>query len=484
MIQPSMKKNFILSMTFQILCMITPLITAPYISRILEADGVGIYSYTASIQYYFSMFAALGTTTYGTREIARVRDNKEKRSKLFWEIELLTIVTTVVCVLFWGIMIYFQKHYTIYYFALTLNIVAVLFDISWFYTGLEQFQYIVYPNAIFKIIGIICVFIFVRSRNDLLYYILIMGCSTVLGNLAMWIYLQKFVTRIDLKQIKISSHFKETLVYFVPTVATSMYTVLDKTLIGWITKDDFQNGYYEQATKIINIAKTICFSALNNVLGARTAYLYAQNDFTEIQIKIKSSIEYISFIGLGTMFGLIGVASRFVPCFFGLGYDDVIYILWILSPISLIIGISNCLGSQFYTPAGLRSLSAKFLIIGAVFNLILNCLLIPFFKSYGAALASVAAELLITMLYVNHSNRILSWQYILGVLPKKLAGCFLMLGAILIINHYLTNNFVATVLDICIGGSIYMLLLIILQDNCWINIKNFILNKNKLNWRN
>ena len=160
----SIKRNLILNTAYQILTMITPFITAPYVSRVLGVDGVGIYSYTGSIQYYFTMLAALGTASYGTREIARNRNNKAQRSKLFWEIELLTVFTTLASLCIWCLILVASTNYRIYLLACTFNIIAVLFDISWFYAGLEHFEHTVLQNSIFKILVIIAIFAFVKDQ--------------------------------------------------------------------------------------------------------------------------------------------------------------------------------------------------------------------------------------------------------------------------------------------------------------------------------
>ena len=144
-----------------------------------------------------------------------------------------------------------------------------MFDISWLYAGIEQFRYTVVQNSIFKLLGIIALFIFVKDKSHVAVYTLIMSLSMLLGNLSMWIYLPKFIDKVQLKNIHLMHHIKETLIYFIPTIATSIYTVLDKTLIGAITQNSKENGYYEQATRIINMAKSVTFSGLNSVLGAR-----------------------------------------------------------------------------------------------------------------------------------------------------------------------------------------------------------------------
>ena len=281
--EPSIKKNLLLSTAYQVLTMLTPLITTPYISRVLGAGGIGIYSYTYSIESYFSMFAALGTVSYGSREIARNRNDRKRYSLLFWEVELLTILTTSVCLILWGILVTISTKYKLYYTILSFYLIATMFDISWLYAGIEQFRYTVVQNSIFKLLGIIALFIFVKDKSHVAVYTLIMSLSMLLGNLSMWIYLPKFIDKVQLKNIHLMHHIKETLIYFIPTIATSIYTVLDKTLIGAITQNSNENGYYEQATRIINMAKSVTFSGLNSVLGARISYLYAEKKFGEIK---------------------------------------------------------------------------------------------------------------------------------------------------------------------------------------------------------
>ena len=334
--QPSLKKNFVLNTIYQILIIVIPFISMPYISRVLGAGGVGTYSYTYSIQTYFAMFAALGTVTYGTREIARVRENEEERSRLFWEIELLTVLTSLACLILWGIWILFNHEYRMCYVILTINIIAVIFDISWFYAGMEQFGYIVRQNTIFKVLGLISLFVFVKHESDLYLYIAIMAASTLLGNMTMWLYLGRFLKKVNVKEFNLKRHFKETLIYFVPTIATSIYSVLDKTLIGAITKDANENGYYEQATNIVNAAKVVSFVAINGVMESRSSFLFAQGKTDRVKSMIEDSMNYILFMGFGLIFGLVGVADEFVPWFFGPGFYKVPVLIKMLSPVIVI----------------------------------------------------------------------------------------------------------------------------------------------------
>ena len=463
--QPSLKKNIAISTLYQILIIILPLITAPYIARVLGPDQSGVYDYTNSIMTYFAMFAALGTASYGVREIARVRDDAAMRSKLFWEIELMTVMTSTVCIIAWFIFIAITPQYKVIYLVLTMGLLSTMFDISWFFAGMEQFKYTVTKNAACKLIGVILMFLFVKKEEDLLLYIIIMISSTMIGNLSMWLYVPRFVEKVDFRTLTFRKHFHETLIYFVPTVATSIYTVLDRTLIGVITKNKAENGFYHYAMQIVNMMKALTFSSLNMVLGSRLSFLFAEKKYDEIKEKIADSTNYILFMGYGICFGVIGVAKRFVPVFLGPGYDRVATMLILMSPIVIIIGISNCLGSQYYTPAGYRKLSAKYIIIGAVVNLLLNLLLIPKYWGYGAITASLIAESVITILYMKNCNGYLRVETIIKDSWKKIIAGLVMLIVIRALDGIISSDILALLVEIAVGFTVYCAVIVLLRDS-------------------
>lgn len=465
MSSPSIKKNFILSTLYQILTLLTPFITAPYVSRVLGADGIGINSYTNSVQMYFSLFATLGTASYGAREIAMARDDLERRTLLFWEIEILSIFTSFVCLIGWGFLVFFSDQYRIFYLVLTFSLLSTMFDISWFFTGLEQFKYIVARNAFFKIFGIVLLFMLVKKREDLVLFMLINVLSGLIGTLSIWFYLPKFITKVNIKKLRPFKHLRHSFIYFIPTIATSIYTILDKTLIGLITHNEEQNGFYEQATKIINMVKAITFSSLNMVLEPRMAYLFTEKKDDEIKNKIEKSINYILFMGIGCWLGLEGVSSTFVPVFFGPGYEPVILAIRLLSPIVIIIGISNCIGSLYYTPAGFRKKSANFLIVGSCINLCLNLILIPQLGSYGAILGSLAAETAITVLYILFCHGYMTFKKICILAIKKLIAGIVMLLLLLELETLINNAGLRLFCQIFVGACAYCTMLVLLKDS-------------------
>lgn len=478
----SLKKNVLLNLLYQVFIVITPFITAPYLSRVLGADGIGIYSYTNSIQSFFSLFAILGTTSYGVREIARCRDDEELLSKTFWEIELLLLLTTGFSLIFWFVFVCFVQNYKIFFFIYSINFFAIIFDISWLYAGLEQFQYTIKRNIIFKSLGIIAIFLFVKNKDDLLKYIIISLTSNCLGNISMWIYLRKFIHKISFKKLAIQKHFKETLIYFIPTVSTSVYTILDKALIGIITQDEFQNGYYEQVTKIIDIAKSLAVYSVTGVLGSRMSYLFKNGTEIEIKSMISKTMDYILLFTIGLFAGMLAIADFFVPVFFGPGYDMVVPLMRLMSPIVLIVGISNCIGALYYVPAGLRGKSSIFIVIGAITNLILNLILIPKFQSIGAALGSIIAEAIIAVLYIIFCKGYFSIKLWLKCAIKKIIAAIVMVVELNLVSKLLPISVISLLILVISGIIVYFVMLLILHD-CILfeSIRNICRRKNEKN---
>lgn len=473
---PSLKINILLNMFYQVLTVITPLITAPYISRVLQADGVGINSYTASLLTIFTLFAALGTASYGKKIIAGFRDDIKSYSKAFWEIELITLFTTSIFLVAWVIFALLYVSYRPYMLVLSFTLLATLFDISWLYGGLERFQYAVFVNATYKVTSVFFIFMLVKTKNDLLMYTAITSISTLLGTASMWLFLPKYIIKVHIDLSSLKQHFKSTVVYFGPSIATSIYTVLDKTLIGIITRSDLQNGYYEQATKIISIVKSICFDAINVVMMARASFIFSQNDEKKLSDICDTTYHLTSLLSVAACFGIIGVSKTFVPVFFGEGYIPVVVLLDILAVVVIVIGISSVANTIYYFAGGHMRNATKLILIGSGTNLILNIALIPFLGSYGAAIATLIAESIITILFINGTNGFIKWIDIIRFFGKKLCSGLIMLITILILDRNMLNinNYVKLATEIMTGAIVYIIILIILKDSSILLGKEYI----------
>lgn len=275
-------KNYIYNLIYQILAIIIPLITTPYLSRILGAENIGIYSFTLSITTYYILFGSLGVAMYGQREIAYVQDNIDKRSKTFYEIFIMKAITLLLSLFVFYFTFCLNGEYSIYYKILMLEIIANIVDISWYFQGIEEFKKTVLRNIIVKLISVACIFLFVKNQSDLNIYFVIYVLSTFLGNITLWFYLPQHLKKIKFRELKIKKHIKPALMLFIPQIATQIYTVLDKTMIGAIISDKSEVGYYEQTQKIIKLLLTLATS-LGVVMMPRIASTYAKKDMKKVK---------------------------------------------------------------------------------------------------------------------------------------------------------------------------------------------------------
>ena len=400
----SVGKNYIYNLIYEIFILIVPVAITPYVSRVLGEEGSGQYSYIYSIVTYFTLFAALGFGKYAQRLVAQHQCDKYKQSVDFWEVILARLVSVLMAIFVYIVLmkleVYGEK-YNILVLIFTINIIAVAFDITFFFQGNEEFKIMVFRNIVVKTIGFICIFIFVKSSQDLWKYTLIQSLMIVLSNLSLWMYLPRYLEKISWHDIHPIQHIVPTLFLFLPTIAVSIYTSLDKTLIGLITKDDAENGNYEYAEKIVKMALTV-ITSLGTVMIPRNSQQFANGKFESVKKNIENSLRFVMLAGIPMMLGLMAVADNMIPWYLGGGYDKAANLIKILSPIIVIIGFSNVLGLQYLLPSGADKEFTIAIITGAVTNFILNCILIRYTGSYGAAVATVIAESVVTIVMFGY----------------------------------------------------------------------------------
>lgn len=473
--QKSIKKNYLFNTAYQILTLITPLITTPYVSRILGADGIGTYSFADSVTSYFVLAATMGISIYGQREISYFQSGREKRSNVFWNTKILECITSAITLVAFYIFAIFSSNSTIF-FVLSMNILAVMFDVTWLFQGMEEFGIITLRNTIFKFLNIAFIFIFVKQKSDLVIYIAGIAGFTLISNLSLWTKLRQYVDRPKKENIRPLKNIRVVISLFVPTIAIQVYTVLDKTMIGLITRDSFQNGYYEQAIKISRMALMLVTS-LGTVMIPRIGHHYSIGEKKVVTTLMYRSYNFVWFLGIPLCFGLIGIADNFVPWFFGNGYGTVIPLLRILSCLIIAIGINNVTGMQYLIPTGRQNVFTKTVLVGAIFNVVMNILLIPIFKASGAAVASVVAETIIAVIQLILVRKEIDGMQVLKLLPKYLISGGIMLASLLWLNQYLRKNILDTILMIVLGVIIYLIALLFLKDKFLIENTRLVLNK-------
>ena len=475
----SIKKNYMYNMFFEVLKIIVPLITTPYLSRVLGAEKIGIYSYTLSITTYFILFGSLGVAMYGQREIAYLQDRKHERTKTFFEIFIMRFITLGISLFIFYLVFVLHGAYSMYYKILILEIIANAIDISWFFQGLEEFKKTVIRNSLVKIISVICIFVFVKNQNDLTKYFFIYVLSTLLGNISLWVYLPKYVEKIRFKELKIFKHFKPTIGLFIPQIAIQVYTVLDKTMIGAIIEDKSEVGYYEQAQKIVKLLLTIATS-LGTVMVPRMANTFANGEYKKMKEYMMKSFQFVLVLALPLMFGTISIADKFVPVFYGLGYDKVVYLLIVISPVLLAIGLSNVVGMQYLLPTKKQKEFTISVTLGAIVNVILNSILINLWKSIGASIATVIAECTVTGIQFYLVRKEISIIEVLKIAKNYFIASIIMFCISIILGKFINNNMLSIILQALCGGIVYLIALIVLKDKIVEEAVNLL--KNKVRW--
>jgi O-antigen/teichoic acid export membrane protein len=454
-------KNFLFNMSYQVFILFVPLITTPYISRVLGSEGVGINAYTNSIIQYFILFGSIGISTYGNRQIAYSRNNKSRASQDFWEITILRFITIAAAYIVFLIYLNFTNQYHGFFIAQSFQIIAVAFDISWFFMGLENFKITVMRNFMVKIVSLICIFTMVKSINDLGTYILILGLSLLFGNLSLWGYIRKYVYKPDFSNIKLLRHLKPSLALFIPQIAIQIYLVLNKTMLGSISGVQ-SAGYFEYSDRIVKIVLAIVTS-IGTVMLPRMASVFASKDYKKLHEYMYTSGGFINFISIPLSFGLAGIAPKFSVWFMGKEFAITGKLMTIESVVIFLIGWGVMLGSQYLIPTNqIRKYTAA-VSASAVVNLVLNVPLIFSMGVVGATIATVASEITSTGLQLFFIKDQISikrlfegfWKYVIA------GACMFLI--VRYMNNMLNMNFLTLVLEVVIGGIVYVSLCLILK---------------------
>lgn len=418
----SLQKNFLYNVLYQILLVILPLITAPYISRTLGATAVGVYSYTYSVAYYFLLIAMLGIGNHGNRSIAAVRDDRKKLNKTFSSIYSLQVITFSIAILAYAIyLVLFVKDNRLIVLLQLIYVTSGLFDIGWLFFGLEQFKLTVARNTLIKISTVVLMFVFVHKPSDLWKYTLIMSAGTLFSQAYLWLYVKKYVSFEKCSVKEITSNIKPVLILFIPVLAYSIYKVMDKIMLGNMSSYD-QVGFYNNAEKIINIPMGI-ITALGTVMLPRMSNIVANGDKKRVDDYIRISAKLVTLLSSAIAFGLMGVSSVLAPVFFGDEFIACGEIIRLLSVTVFFIAWANVIRTQYLIPNKRDSIYLTSTIVGAILNLIINWILIPKYQANGAAFGTIVAEfsvMLVQMVAVK--NELPMRKYIMSYSPILIIG--------------------------------------------------------------
>ena len=449
-------KNFLYNVSYQLLVIILPLITVPYVSNILGAEGIGDYAFTYANMQYFVIFGMVGITLYGNRQIAYVRENKEKLKNTFYSIYLLQLMTTTVSFILFLIFTFASNNnYKMLYMVQGINIVAAMFDISWLFMGLEQFKKTVIRNTMVKFASLASIFIFVKDSNDVVIYTLILALSALIGNLTFWFYVPRSIGFKDIEIKGVLTHLKASFALFVPQISIQIYLLLDRTLLGLIT-DNVQVGYYENSQKIIKIVLTIA-TAVGTVMMPKIANTVALGDMKKVKYYIENSFFFISSISIPMTFGLMGIANELSPWFFTEKFIGIEKLIIVSSIIIIAISWSNVLGTQLLVPLNKTKEYTISVTSGAIINFILNLVMLRYLGALGACISTIVAESTVTIFQFYFVRNLLNLKKMIRDILLFFASGILMYVIVRVIGIYMGSGILTNICQGAVGVITYVL---------------------------
>ena len=453
-------KNYLYNLSYQILIIILPIITVPYVTRIFTSEDLGNYGFYNSIVSYFSLFAMLGIGIYGTKQIATARDV----SSTFWNIYVIQVAASILSLLVYIIVIYSIPQMSgIIPLILGITLFSKMIDISWLFAGKEDFKKIILRNAMVKVAGVISIFTFIKSREDLYLYIFLIVIFDFLGQFVMWIPAKKFIKRpsFDTKIIKKNLH--PIVLLFLPQVAISLYVVLDRTLLGLLGSYS-DVGIYEQGQKLTSILLTVV-SSLGAVMLPRVANLLSERKKKEAQNMVRFSFILYNLIIFPMIFGLIAINEVFVKLFLGQNFQDVKYVLYIIVFNIMFIGWTNILGYQVLV---VRNKNKEFMLsttIPAFVSVAVNIAVIPFFGYIGASITAVIVELLAFTIQWYYCRNIINKNLLFNKdLAKIICSSLVMFGTVMLCKMTLgLDGIIGLIIYLAVGGISYLGIIFLLK---------------------
>lgn len=478
--QKSLKKNAILNMIKTLMSVIYPLLTFPYSSRILGPEGIGKTNFSNSIISYFSIIAGLGIGNYAVREAAKVRDNKIELSKFSKEILIINLISTFTAYVLFFIALVFIPKFNSYKYLLMIFSTTLLFNtigLNWLYQAIEDYLYITVRTIAFQIVGLILLYTLVKTPDDIVKYAGLIVFSNVGSNILNFFNSRKIINLFIKTKIELKKHIKPIFILFATTVAVSIYTILDSSMLGFLTNDT-EVGYYTAATKINRIVLSLVTS-VSVVFIPRLSYYLKDNDKSKFYDLTYQSFDILFLFSIPCTFGLFLLSKNITLILSGELFLPSVITMKIMNPIIIIIGLSNLIGNQIFFPLKKEIYTLYSVLIGAFVNFTLNFILIPKYGAQGAAIATISAESCVTIFQLVLLKQFLKLKVVLMKFLKYLSYSIIMSIFVYFTSFYITNLYISTFLSIIVGITTYFLLLLLTKNEILYNIINSILKKLK-----
>lgn len=455
-------KNYLYNVVYQILLLLVPLITVPYISRVLGPELVGINSYTNSWMTFFMLVGQMGIALYGNREVAYHRENPIERSKIFWGIELLQVITiTCALIAYLGAVLLFSTTFKEYFLLQSFWIIAAGVDVSWYFMGVENFQRIVFRNMLVKLASVALIFLVVKGNNDLGKYIALLGLSNLVGNLTLWPYLKDEIKWVPISTWHPFRHFYPALLLFVPTITTQVYLVVNRLMLGRMSTQS-QLGQFQYTDQIIKVILAVV-TASGQVMLPHIANKFSKGDVKGIRDSLYNSFDFITAIAIPMMFGIMAIAKQFAPWFLGKQFNDAGILMMIEAPVILFIGWSNVTGTQYLMPINRTKEYTVSVTVGAVINVIANLFLIALWGARGATLATDISEFAVAAVQLVYIRQTISRRKLFGQMWKYLLSGGIMFIIIYRLAMIMNMTIPNLAIEVIIGAVIYIIGIFILR---------------------
>ncbi|MCM3602201.1 flippase [Robertmurraya korlensis] len=455
-INKSVKGNFIWNLARILLTIIFPLISFPYVSRILGTDGLGKVNYISSVSAFFVMFALLGIPTYAIREGAKIRDEKEKLGKFATEILLIGIISSTIALIAYISLFYFPEftNYRELLIVFGFSIPFSIIGVSWLYQIVEDYKRITLQSIIFQVLSLIMLFIFVRDRGDFIQYGLITVFSSVGSNILYLIHARKYVKFFGYKKYNFKRHLKPILIIFGMSVASSMYLNFDITMLGFM-KDETSVGLYSAAVKI-NRLVIVLISSLSTVILARLTYYIQNNNKDGFEKLLYKTSNFILLLAIPATFGLYLLSEPLILMFSGNEFKDASLTMKILSVNVLFAPLNGLIAYQVFMPHNKEKFSLYAVLVGCVINLILNVIVIPVYAQNGAALTTVLAEISVFIMGLYLGRKLINIRRLFNGIQQFLLSSLSIIFIYTMVILITDNIFLHVILTTIFGCAIYL----------------------------
>ena len=459
----SIKLNFIFSSLKGLMSVLFPVISFPYVSRVIGVDGIGKVEYCQSIISYFALFAALGISLYAVREGAKVRGNRKELSKFSREIFIINLITTFITYLGLFIFLMFpvMNGYEILLIVCSLSIILTTLNIEWLYQIVEDYQYISIRSVIIQVLALAAMFIFVKNENDCIIYALISVLSTGGAFLFNLFHSKKYVDLLKITSLNLMKHLKPILIIFGISVASSIYLNMDKVMLGAMS-GDYSVGLYSASVKLNTIVKTLISSISLVVLPRLSSYL-ANGNIKSYERLLKDGINLNIALSLPIAAGMIILAKPLLLLFSGYDYLDAYFSSQILSVNIIFSAIDALLYYQVLLPFGKEKEACIGTTLGAIVNLLLNFLFIPYWNINGASIATLLSEICVFMYFLYIIYSIIDLKKMVQELWKILISAVIIIPVVVLCSIIINDILLLTVVSVIISCIVYFGCLLLLR---------------------